>query len=428
MSEQNPHDQGQPAQPAPIPPTQPEQGLLPPPSTESLGPPPGWMPAPPPAPKDSFWTRIAAFVVLIAVVAAVAGAGIGWSLARAVNNHPAAQAAQPESPIQAVAPSTGSNSGTSADAVAAKVSPAIVDINTVLGNGQAAGTGMLISSTGEILTNNHVVTGSTSITVVVQSRSHSYSAHVVAVDVSQDVAVIQIDSNVSGLPTVTIADSSSLQVGDTVVAVGNALGQGGAPHVTQGQVTALDQTITASEGGNSSETLNGMIQSDAVIYAGDSGGALVNTSGQVVGMITAGQAQGFRSSASDIGFAVASNTALGVVNRIRAHEQASDLTYGQVGYLGVQVQSVDPSNSAQLGFSVTSGALVTASPQSGTPAASAGITRGSVITKLGASAVTSSDTLGSAVRSHHAGDSVSVTWVDQSGSHTATVTLAGVNP
>jgi S1-C subfamily serine protease len=145
-------------------------------------------------------------------------------------------------------------------------------------------------------------------------------------------------------------------------------------------------------------------------------------------MITAGQAQGFRSSASDIGFAIASNTALGVVNRIRAHEQAADLTYGQVGYLGVQVQSLDSVNGAQLGLSVTSGALVTAAPQSGTPAASAGITRGSVITSLGGTAVTSSDTLGSAVRSHKKGESVSVTWVDQSGTHSATVTLGGVNP
>ena len=426
MSEQNPYDPGQPDAPAPAPS---DQNLLPPAVSETLGPPPAWLPAPPPAPKHSLWTRIAAFTVLIAVVAAVAGAGIGWSLARAVNPRQTAQATQPESPIQAVSPNTGSNSGSSSAAtIAAKVNPAIVDINTVLGNGQAAGTGMLISSTGEILTNNHVVAGSTSISVVVQSRTQTYSAHVVAVDVPQDVAVIQIDSNVSGLPTVTIADSSGLQVGNAVVAIGNALGQGGAPRVTQGQVTALDQTITASEGGGTSETLNGMIQSDAVIYEGDSGGALVNTSGQVVGMITAGQAQGFRSSASDVGFAIASNTALGVVNRIRAHEQASDLTYGQVGYLGVQVQSVDSFNSAQFGLSVTSGALVTATPQSGTPAASAGITRGSVITKLGGSAVTSSDTLGSAVRSHKAGESVSVTWVDQSGTHSATVTLAGVNP
>ncbi len=396
---------------------------------ETIGPPPGWMPALPPAPNSSIWNRVAAFVVLIAVVAAVAGAGIGWSLARAVNPGHTAQVAQPESPIQAATPGTGSSGGSSsADAIAAKVDPAIVDINTVLGNGQAAGTGMIISSTGEILTNNHVVAGSTSITVVVQSRSKSYPAHVVGVNVAQDVAVIQIDANVSGLPTVAIADSSSLQVGDTVVAVGNALGQGGTPHVTQGHVTALDQTITAATGGGGSETLSGMIESNAVIYEGDSGGALVNSSGQVVGMVTAGQAQGFRASPSDVGYAIASNTALGIVNRIRGHEQASDLTYGQVGYLGVQVQSLDSFSAAQLGLSVSSGALVTATPQPGTPAAAAGITRGSVITGLGGTAVTSADALGTAIRSHKPGDAVSVTWVDQGGTHTASVTLSGVNP
>jgi S1-C subfamily serine protease len=364
---------------------------------------------------------------MIAVVAAAAGAGIGWSLARAVNSNQNGSATSPESPIHAVAPNTSGSGNTSAESVAARVEPAIVDINTTLGNGQAAGTGMIISSTGEILTNNHVVTGSNSISVTVQGRSQQYSAHVVGVNVSQDVAVIQIDSNVSGLPTVTVANSSSLKVGDRVIAIGNALGQGGA-HVTEGQVTALDQTITASEGSGSAETLDGLIQSDAVIYPGDSGGALVNSSGQVIGMITAGQAQGFRSSASDVGYAISSDTALGQVNRIRAHEQGSDLTYGQVGYLGVAVQTMDAQAAQELGLNVTSGALVTATPQAGTPAAQAGITRYSVITKVGGSDVTSTETLGTAVKSHQPGESVSVTWVDSSGTHTATVTLAGVNP
>jgi S1-C subfamily serine protease len=421
MSEQNPQAPG-PEMPAP-----PEQSLLPPAASESMGPPPTWMPAPPPAPNPSVWNRIAAFIVLIAVIAAVAGAGIGWSLARTINPQQSANATTPESPIQAATPGTGSSSG-NADAIAAKVDPAIVDINTVLGNGQAAGTGMIISSTGEIVTNNHVVTGSTSIRVTVQGRSQTYSAHVVGVDVSQDVAVIQIDSSVSGLPTVTFANSSSLQVGDTVVAIGNALGQGGTPHATQGQVTALDQTITASEGGGTAETLSGLVESDAVIYEGDSGGALVNSAGQVIGMITAGQAQGFRSAASDVGYAIASNIALGTANRIRAHEMASDLTYGQYGYLGVQVQSVDSFNAAQFGLSVTSGALVVTAPAAGTPAADAGITRGSVITSIGGTAVSSADTLGTAIKAHQPGERVTVTWVDQSGNHSATATLGGVNP
>jgi S1-C subfamily serine protease len=415
MNQENPSE---PMQPSALPP-------------EPAAIPPAWAPAIPPEPPTppSIWSRIAAYVVLIAIVAAAAGAGIGFSLARVVNNQtnqPVAQ--QTHSPITPASPGTGSSSNTSTAAIAAKVNPAIVDIQTTIGNSQAAGTGMVVSSDGEILTNNHVVSGSTSITVTVLGRSQDYTAHVLGVDVSEDIAVIQIDGPVSGLSTVTFADSSSVKVGDAVVAIGNALGQGGTPHATQGQVTALDQTITASEGQGNSETLDGMIQSDAVIYPGDSGGALVNTSSQVVGMITAGEAQGFRSAGSNTGYAIASNTAIGIVNRIRAHEQSADLTYGQVGYLGVAVQTLDSSTASQLGLNVSSGALVTANPQSGTPAAGAGITRGSVIVSVGGSAVTSADTLGTAVRSHRAGDQVTVKWVNASGTHTATVTLAGVNP
>ena len=415
MSEESPE---QPAQP------QQEPSLLPPAPTYPPPDAPGaWTPPPATPPSDSIWNRVAAFLVLIAVVAAAGGAGIGWSLARVVTgNHPVAQASPstlPESPITQVSPSpnTSNNGNAGTEAIANKVRPAIVDINTTLGNGQAAGTGMIVSSTGEILTNNHVVAGSSSISVSIDGRSRSYSAHVVGVNLSQDVAVIQIDASISSLPTVTFADSSSLQVGDSVVAVGNALGRGGVPQATEGNVTALNQTITASEGRSSAETLSGMIQSDAPIYEGDSGGALVNTSGQVVGVITAGQAQGFRSAASDIGYSVSSNTAVREVNRIRAHEQAADLTYGQVGYLGVSVQDATGSGALVVGV------------QSGSPAASAGLTTGSVITKIGGTTVTSSDSLGTAIKSHRPGDRVSVSWTTQAGtSRSATVTLGGVNP
>jgi S1-C subfamily serine protease len=397
-----------------------EQSLLPPAPPQSAGGPPPWTPLPPPpAPHDdSVWNKVAAFLVLIAVVAAAAGVGIGWSLARIVTKQPVAQSTgQPLTPITqatpGASPATGSNS---AEKIAARVRPAIVDINTTLGNGQAAGTGMLISSTGEILTNNHVVTGSTSITVTVQGSSTDYTAHVIGVNVSQDVAVIQIDQSVSGLPTVKFADSSSVQVGDPVVALGNALGRGGAP-ATSGSVTAVDQTITASEGRADAETLSGLIQSDARIYEGDSGGALVNASGQVIGMITAGETQGFRSAASDVGYAISANTAIGVVNRIVAHDQSADLTYGQVGYLGVSVQD-----------SASGGALVVG-VQSGSPAASAGITAGSVITAIDGTAVSSSDTLRNAIKSHRPGDSVAIRWTASGGAaHTATVTLGAVNP
>src|SRR5437588_4561754 len=179
--------------------TEDNQGSLPPPADPIASTPAPWTPPPAAAPApDTLSNRIAAFVVLVAVVAVAAGAGIGWSLAQAVNTSRgvAQSTSQPEQPITQVTPASPAGNGgnsTTTDAISAKVVPAIVDIDTTLGNGQAAGTGMIISPTGEILTNNHVVTGSTSINVTVQGRSDSYSAHVVGVNVSQDGAVVPID-------------------------------------------------------------------------------------------------------------------------------------------------------------------------------------------------------------------------------------------
>jgi S1-C subfamily serine protease len=423
--------QNQPSGPAGPPP---DQSLLPPASAWSAGV-PAWAPPPPPAPptSNSVWHQIAAAVVIAAVVAAAAGAGIGWSLARTINAHNGTaqtntqpiteQPAQPGSPIQP-APGTGGRLNT--DAIAAKVDPAIVDINTTVGSGQAAGTGQIITSNGEILTNNHVVDRSTSIQVTIAGRSQTYPAHVIGVDPSADIALIQIDG-VSGLPTVSFASTSSVKVGDPIVALGNALGQGGTPDVSQGSITALDQTITASEGGSKSEQLTGMLQSDATIYPGDSGGPIVNSSGQVVGMITAGDVQGFRSSASTVNYAIPSDTLLSVINQIRSGQASSQIIYGQTGYIGVTVQNIDSSISAQLNLHVSSGALVQG-VQSTSPAADAGITRYSVITSVAGTSITNIDDLGSTLLAHKPGERVPITWINNSGTHTATVTLGGVNP
>jgi S1-C subfamily serine protease len=418
----------------------PDQSLLPPAGAGFTGEPvPTWAPPPPAAPpvNNSVWHQIAAGVVIAAVVAAAAGIGIGWSLGRTINarnsvaqtnnqtnsQHPA-QPAQPGSPIQP-APATGGS--LNADAIAAKLDPAIVDINTVVGSGQAAGTGEIVTSNGEILTNNHVVDRSTSIQVTIAGRSQTYTAHVIGVDPSADVALIQVDGNVSGLPTISFGSSSSVKVGDPIVALGNALGQGGTPEVSQGSITALDQTITASEGGSKSEQLTGMLQSDATIYPGDSGGPLVNSSGQVVGMITAGDVQGFRSSASTVNYAIPSDTTLSVINQIRAGQASSQIIYGQTGYIGVSVQDLDASSAAQLNLTISSGALV-ASVVPSAPAAGAGITRYSVITSVGGTSITNIDDLGNALLAHKPGDRVGITWVNSSGTHNATVTLGGVNP
>jgi S1-C subfamily serine protease len=329
-------------------------------------------------------------------------------------------------PIAAVSQPASALGGGSVQAstIAAKVDPAVVDINTVFqsasGSGTAAGTGIILTSTGEVLTNNHVVNGATSITVQIAGRTATYTASVVGVDPTVDVAVIQING-VSGLPTATLADSSTLQAGETVVAIGNAGGTGGTPSVTQGSVVALGQSITATDGA-SSEQLTGMIQSDATIAPGDSGGPLVNSSGQVVGMITAGQSTS-RNGATQIGFAIPTDNALAVVNQIRAGQASSQVILGQVGYLGVSVTDLTPAIAAQLGLNITSGALVVG-VVTGSPADQAGLPQYAVIANVAGTPISSTTDLGTVLHTYKPGDQVQVTWTDQaSASHTTVITL-----
>jgi S1-C subfamily serine protease len=391
-----------------------------------------WVPPPPPPPpppvrgEPHLWRWIAVSFLVALIAAGGSGIGVGWGLARALHGTPTVV----QSPIAIASPIASQNAtpatgSVDANAIASKVDPALVFINTVVGTGQAAGTGMILTPDGEVLTNNHVVTGSTSINVTIVGQSASHTAHVIGVAPAADVALIQIEG-VSGLPTVTFASSTNVQVGDPIVALGNALGLGGTPSVSSGTVTALNQTITASEGGSKSEQLTGMIESDAPISPGESGGPLVNTAGQVVGMITAGDIQGFRSQTSRVNYAIPADTAVNYVNKIRSGQASSDVVYGQVGYLGVSVRDLTPEIASQLGLNVTSGAAVV-TVQSGSPAESAGITPNSVITKVGNAKITTSNELGTAIRSYKPADRVAVTWVDQRGNHTATVTLGGVN-
>jgi S1-C subfamily serine protease len=362
----------------------------------------------------------------------ITGLGVGWGIATSNFIHSVVSSRTPIHTVPQIGTSNGGANGSSGQAnrpldvqaVTDKVSPATVDINTVIGSttsrtAQAAGTGIVLTSSGEILTNNHVVEGATSVKVTFQDRSGTFSAHVVGVSPSADVALIKVDG-VSGLPTVTLADSSTLSIGQPVVAIGNALGQGGAPSVTQGQITALDQSITASSDNGGSEELSGLIQSDAPISPGDSGGPLANAAGQVIGMITAGEAQGFRRTTSTVGYAITATAAVEVVNEIRSGHSSSTIFIGPTGFLGVGVGNVDPATGSRLG--VSSGALVT-SVQQGSPAEKAGLTAGAVITAVDGTRIGSSSDLGPAIRSHKPGQQIRVTWTDSSGTHTATATL-----
>lgn len=322
--------------------------------------------------------------------------------------------------------SSGASVSAAASAVAAKVDPGVVDVNTVLGyqNGAGAGTGMVLTSNGEVLTNNHVVDGATRISVTLVSTGRTYRATVVGTDPTQDVAVIQLQG-ASGLTPISGAGPSTLAVGDSVVAIGNAGGVGGAPSVVTGTVTGLNRTITASDqGGGNPETLHGLIQTDAPIQAGDSGGPLVNMAGKVVGIDTAASAGMRLSSDASVGFAIPLTQALGIASQIQGGKASSTVHLGLPGFIGV---AIDPSGQSGVGFGSsgnTNGAVVS-SVLPGLPAAAAGLTSGDVITSVNGQTVDSAQTLTAMTTGHKPGDKIALGWTDQSGTaHRATITLA----
>ena len=327
--------------------------------------------------------------------------------------------------------STGSASSLDVDALTSKVSPVIVNINTTLDGGEAAGTGMIISSSGEVLTNNHVINGATSVSVELANGS-TKTAKVLGYSATDDIALIKIEG-VSNLPTISTASSSTVSVGDPVLALGNALGKGGSPTPAAGTVVALNQTITAGdENGGNAETLTGTIQTDAPIQPGDSGGPLVNADGKVIGVNSAASTNsgfGYRGSSSTAteGFAITIDKALSIAKQIENGTESDTVHIGDRGILGVSIQS-DSTTFGGRGSSTGNGAAV-AGVQSGSPAADAGLGAGDTIVAIGNTSVGSGDQLRSALNNAHPGDKVSVTWVDSSGSqHKATITLIAGPP
>ena len=307
--------------------------------------------------------------------------------------------------------------------IAAKTDPSLVDINTNLGlqGGAAAGTGQVLTSNGEVLTNNHVIAGATSIKATDIGNGRTYTAKVVGYNQTKDIAVIQLQG-ASGLQTADLGNSSSTAVGQKVVAVGNALGKGGTPSVVAGHITGLNASITAQdEGAATSENLTGLIHHNAPIQPGDSGGPLVNNHGQVVGINTAASS-GFQfQSGATQAFAIPINEAMAIASQIVAGHSSSTVHIGATGLLGVQITPAN--NAAANGIQVGSGAAV-AGVVSGTPAAQTGLAAGDVITTAGGHLVTSPKTLQAALEQFHPGDSVTIGWTDQAGqTHTATVTL-----
>ncbi len=396
-----------------------------------------WSPPPePPRPPQS--TRRALAALAVAVLVLVSGS-IGAVISAAVHdrNPSSPPAASPfiggstQNPLgtSPIAPDNTSTGGSGT--IAQKVSPALVNIYTTIetsaGRSQAAGTGMVISSSGEVLTNNHVIADASTVRVELVSSGEAHTAKVLGYDVKDDVALLQID-NVSNLPTVSFADASKVAVGDAVVAMGNAGGRGGNPTVTSGSVKALDQKVTAGDQGTGdSETLVGMIEISAPIEPGDSGGPLVNAAGQVIGMNTAAATSDrFSGQVSTTAFAIPSNRAVRLAQQIRNGQESANVHVGDRGLLGVRVQDIGTQNTCTL--TVGSGALV-ALAESGSPADSAGLGQCDVIVSIGGNVVASTSDLNAAMFPYHPDEQVNVGWIDGSGnSHRADVTLVAGPP
>jgi len=309
--------------------------------------------------------------------------------------------------------------------ITARTSPGLVDVVSTLGyqQAEAAGTGLVLTPSGEVLTNNHVIAGATSIKVTDIGNGRTYQATVVGYNQSHDIAVLQLQG-ASGLTTVTLGNSSSVRAGQHVVALGNAGGKGGAPSVATGRITSLGASITASDSGSgTSEQLTGLIRHNADIQPGDSGGPLVNSTGQVIGIDTAAaQSQGFQlQSGQTEAFAIPVNGAVASASQIEAGASSPTVHIGATGFLGVEIMSAG--NAAATGVAAGTGAAV-AGVLSGSPASGAGLAAGDVIVSAGGHPVTSPSALQSALEQYHPGDKVSISWTDQSGQpQSATVVL-----
>ena len=364
-----------------------------------------------------------------------------------------------------------SKTSLSASQIASRVDPALVDVVSTDGyqGATSAGTGIVLSSTGEVLTNNHVVNGATSIKVTDIGNGKTYTATVVGYDASHDVAVIQLQG-ASGLTTASLGNSSTVQTGDSVTALGNAEGKGGTPSVAPGTVTALNQSITASDELSSvSEQLTGLIETNAPIQPGDSGGSLVNSYGQVIGMDTAAgssdQSQGQSSTATATqAYAIPINEAVSIAQQIESGTTTADVHIGATAFLGLEIGS---SSSRQLGQRLERLRRVrrlerlrrlgrlerlrrlrrvrrpeVGAGQPGQPGQHERRERRRDRLRLprrqrrphrratrsprsAARAVNSAEDVAHSLVKYHPGNSISVTWVDQSGqSHTANLTLA----
>lgn len=307
--------------------------------------------------------------------------------------------------------------------VAEKVGPSVVSIVTQTrsssphtASGEAAGTGIIVSKDGYVMTNNHVLEGATSASVV-DSKGELYEeVTIVGRDPLNDIAFLKISSDKEFTPAI-LGNSATIRTGQQVVAIGNALGQY-SNTVTSGIVSGTGRPITASTGSGGSESLTDLIQTDASINPGNSGGPLVNMAGQVIGINTA-----IVEDANGIGFAIPVNSTKGIL--------AGVLETGKVSraYLGVNYLTITPDVAREYNLDVNNGAYVHATGSTnpvapGSPADKAGLEDGDIIIKINNETVGTDGSLSSILGEYRPGDKITITYLRDGKEHTTTATLS----
>ncbi len=369
---------------------------------------------------NSKTSRYAAIIILLLIGCFTAGIGGGY-----VASHLSGAAVDSSLSSSADGNAVVSKSEADIASVVAKVGKSVVSINTqgqtqsIYGQAitqEGAGSGIIISSDGYILTNKHVVAGSTQLSVVTSDGTVYDNAKVVGTDPLNDLAFVKIDG-ASNLTPATFGDSSSVRIAQQVVAIGNSLGQY-QNTVTSGIISGTGRAVTASEDSSSTSTenLTDLLQTDAAINPGNSGGPLVNLSGQVIGINTA-----IAANAQDIGFSIPINSTKGIIKNL--------LKTGQVqrAYLGVNYVTITPEIAKQYGLPVKQGAYVVSDNGSaivsGSPADKAGIKDKDIITKVGDIEVGAQGSVSSLVSEYTIGDKVPLTILRDGKTMTVTVTL-----
>jgi len=394
--------------PHPLPPPPPPQAPLPPP-----------LPLGPPAPlRRRQWLGVA-------VVAALVGGAVGAGVTALADNGNGGNSVTIHESNSTPGAAVLSGNVTIPQLVK-KVIPAVVSIDVKSHDSEDEGTGMIITSSGEVVTNNHVIElytdgGETgTITVTEYGKKNSEPTTLIGYNAQQDVALLKINNPSPNLPTVTFGSSSKAVVGDSVVAIGNALGlAAGTPTVTQGIVSALGRSVSAGGNGTATENLQNLIQTDAAINPGNSGGPLIDTAGQVIGMNTAvaGSSQD-GTDAQNIGFAIPTDEVEALLPQLEKGGPASN----EGGYLGVDITTLTSALRQQYGFTPTSGVVVL-DVISGSPASKAGFVQGDVIVAVDGAAVSSAASLQSIIEKDNSGQSVQIAFYRGDIKRTTTVTL-----